>query len=551
MQGLTLRTDNQDKVLELVVQPEQLQGKLSTKALYSFIAGSEYSELFLFEESISDACHAANDAAQNQADAQLTLTIGERRDAEVTFRLSEDEMTASLSLSAPCGGKVPDFKTLVKKARETGIKRGLGVNRIRKLLHSLETVERGAYVDMIIAKGLPARNGKHSRLKPLVPNALERVLRPQTASGSRVDMRNLGEIVCVKPGTPVLKRLPPTEGRPGYTITGTPLDAEPGEWQELVAEAGTEVSEKDENVLVASIAGMPKFRDQKMIVDDTYTTNGVNVGTGNVKYNGAVLVNGDVTEKMEIEATGDITINGFVESATIQSGGDIIITEGAMGKVNDAATEFSTRLIAQGSIHIQHGQGLEILCSGNVTIGRQLAYSKIICGGSVIVGPIDNPNGNLFACEIQSQEAVVAGTLGAVSGSSLAIDFSNGFNVLLERKDTLDDLLTQLRQNNERHREKLDLIRSKYIPAELQHKLDEALAMFKSERSLLNWMESKAEQMRAQKEGYQQEIKLIANKKLYPGVTVKLNNRTWRAEREYGRAVVKYEGHKWHYEPLM
>src|SRR5690606_36488112 len=124
-------------------------------------------------------------------------------------------------------------------------------------------------------------------------------------------------------------------------------------------------------------------KDQKMWVDDTFICKGVNVGSGNVNYDGAVLVNGDVTEKMQIIASGDVTINGFVESAYIQAGGDIIITEGAMGKVNDSATEYSTTLKAKGSIHVQHGQGLDISCNGSVTIGRQLAYSRITCKGEV------------------------------------------------------------------------------------------------------------------------------------------------------------------------
>ena len=86
-----------------------------------------------------------------------------------------------------------------------------------------------------------------------------------------------------------------------------------------------------------------------MTVDDTFQTKGVNVGTGNINYEGAVLVNGDVTESMQVIAKGDVTINGFVESAVIRAGGDIIITEGAMGKMH----EEDCQLIAKGSVFVQ------------------------------------------------------------------------------------------------------------------------------------------------------------------------------------------------------
>ena len=128
-----------------------------------------------------------------------------------------------------------------------------------------------------------------------------------------------------------------------------------------------------------------------MNIDDTFICSGVNVGSGHVNYEGAVLVNGDVTRKCKSRPLEDVTINGFVESAYIESGGDIIITEGAMGKVNDT-TEFQCQLVAAGSIHVQHGQGIDIQCSGNITVGRQLAYSRLRCGSAVIVGQtIDKP----------------------------------------------------------------------------------------------------------------------------------------------------------------
>jgi hypothetical protein len=53
------------------------------------------------------------------------------------------------------------------------------------------------------------------------------------------------------------------------------------------------------------------------------------------------------------------------------------------------------------------------------------------------------------------------------------------------------------------------------------------------------------------KEQYQQDIMLMATKRIYPGVVVKLNNRTWRAEREYDSAKIFFHGHQWNCEPLL
>lgn len=551
MNGVEFKLDESQTFLDVVISSANVSGKLNANTLSKMFKDSQYGQFDLSEDNVLVAYNSYTKAAKEENGEVVQVTIAEKKDAKVKFRIEDNDMVASLSITSPYGGHSPSPKELLKQARELGIKKGLSKKRLRKLAIQAKKSKPGEVHEDLVAKGLPPKNGKDSKLQPLVPNALERILKPQSSGASRVDMRNLGDVICVKLDTEILRRDPPTRGRNGYNVKAKKIEAKAGSWVKFRPGDGVKTSPNNENLYLAAITGMPKFQNDKMWVDDTFICKGVNVGTGNIKYDGAVLVNGDVTEKMEIQASGDVTINGFVESATIIAGGDIIITEGAMGKVNEASTEFSTRLVADGSVHVQHGQGLNIQCKNSVTIGRQLAYSKIICGGSVTVGPIDKPNGNLFACEVQCNSKITAGTLGAVSGSHLNVDFSSGFNTLLERKDTVEELLQQIRDNNSRHKDKFDIIRSKKIHPELRAKLEEAEEMFKNETQLMEWLEAKSEDMRLAKETYQQEIMLIANKRLYAGVVVKLNNRTWRAEREYSKAKVHYEGHQWNYEPLV
>jgi hypothetical protein len=133
----------------------------------------------------------------------------------------------------------------------------------------------------------------------------------------------------------------------------------------------------------------------------------------------------------------------------------------------------------------------------------------------------------------------------------LKIDFSPGFNQLLERKDGIDELLKQIRENNLKHKEKFDLLKSKKVPKELKRKMTDALELFNNETALLEWIEAKAYEIKVAKESYQSDVKLIANKRLYAGVTAKLNNRNWRSEREYNRSRVRYDAHQWHYDPIV
>ena len=551
MLGITLKVDDTDRYLDLDITPNLIEKKVEANIIHDLIQKSDFKHFFIFDENIIDAISSYKSAAKNNISAVIENRIGERRDSQIKCKIVEDQLSAFLTITTGHAGELPTVKSLIKELDTSGITRGISTKRLKSLVEQTTQALPGEVFEELVAKGLPPRLGKSSKLKPLVQNALDRILKPQTVGSTRVDMRNLGAIICVQKGTELLRRMPPTDGRNGYSVGGEIIKAKAGEWIKFRPGDGTVISDSDENLLIADISGMPKFKDQKMWVDDIFICKGVNVGTGNVDYDGSVLVNGDVTEKMIIHATGDVTVNGFVESATIHAGGDIIITEGAMGKVNDSATEYSTSLTSKGSVHVQHGQGLDINCKGNVTVGRQLAYSRINCRGKVSVGAIDKPNGNIFACAIKCQDVVTAGTLGAVSGSNLSVDFSEGFNTLLERKDTLDDLLKKIKQNNIRHFERMNIINSKLIPQDMQGRVDEANQLFDNETQLLQWLESKAKEMHEAKEKYQTDTQLIANKRVYPGVVVKLNNRTWRAEREYDRAKICFHGHQWHFEPLI
>jgi uncharacterized protein (DUF342 family) len=551
MLGITLKLDKTDQYLDLNIAPALIEKKFEAKNIHEFIKKSEFMHFFIFDENIIDALSSYKASIKSNKSDIIQHRIGERRDSQVKCRVVEGQLAAYLTVTSGYAGKLPTVLSLKKELELLGINRGVSQKGLISLVEKCTRALPGEVFEALIAKGLPPRVGKSSQMKPLVQNALERILKPQAVGSARVDMRNLGSIICVKKGTELLRRMPPTDGRNGYTVNGDVIDAKSGEWQAFRPGDGTVISENDENLLLSNISGMPKFKDQKMWVDDVFICKGVNVGTGNVDYDGSVLVSGDVTEKMEIRASGDVTVNGYVESATIHAGGDIIITQGAMGKVNENSTEYSTILSSKGSVHVQHGQGLDINCNGNVTIGKQLAYSRINCKGKVTIGDVNTPNGNIYACTIKCQDTITAGTLGAVSGSNLSVDFSDGFNMLIERKDTLDELLKQIKQNNSRHLDRMNTINAKFIPKDMQIRVDEANQLFKNETQVMKWLENKSKEMQNSKEKYQTDIKLISNKRVYPGVVVKLNNRTWRADRQYDKAKICFQDHQWHFEPLI
>jgi uncharacterized protein (DUF342 family) len=547
MKGVTLTVNNAAGQLLATVDPLMVEGSLDLKAVEKFIQSSDHNRFFMLTSGIESLCKQSNAAKASKSLDEQTQVVGEVRDAKVSIKIADDQMSAEMTIESPYSGAVSSYNDVLTLLQQEGVKRGISKKRINNLLFEASEAGSGIEFTDVVARGLPARDGKASVLKALFPNAIDRILQPQETENNKVDMRNLGNILCVSEKTAVAQRSAPSKGRAGYTVMNSALIPNEGEWKEIKLGVNTCISPQNENIILATVTGQPKFENKIMNVDDTFQTKGVNVGTGNINYAGAVIVNGDVTESMQVIAKGDITINGFVESATIRAGGDIIITEGAMGKMN----EEDCKLQAKGSIFVQHGQGLDIVAGKNLNVRKQLAYSRVKTGGNVTIGDPEKPMGSIFASTIQSGSALRAGTVGAVSGSSLTIDFSDGVNLLNTRYDAILTALKQLRENNFDHGVKLRELHSKHVPNALVNQLNKMDSVFESEKHLLNWLEGVEKEMRQAKIDYEKNAKVVAYKELFPGVSIKINKRTWLSNKEYFKSVISLVDGKWQYTPLL
>lgn len=547
MKGVTLYENANKTQLIAAVDPLLFESSFNPVAFSEFLSKSEFDEYTLSNENILSLEQDLLIAANEPQEGSIEKVVGEKKEMEITITIAEDKMSATLSLLAHPKAGIPDLDLVIDLARKQGIRIGLSRKRILSLLQKSVDVDTSIELIDIIAKGLSPRNGRHSHIKPLVPNAFERLLVPQGKVDNKVDMRNLGDIICVNPNEPVAIRMPPTKGRIGKTLTGENITPIAGKFLDIKLGTNTKLSNTDENLIIASVSGQPKFENGAMCIEDTFIVAGVNVSTGNVKYDGAIIVNGDVTENMKIVAKGDITINGFVESAFIHSDGDIIITQGATGKMH----EEDCQLIANGNIYIQHAQGLDIAAGKDVYVVKQLAYSRVKAIGKVTVGAVDNPMGNLFASTIHCGKTINAGSIGAISGSALTLDFSEGYNLLCTRLVGVTNLCKQLSANNTIHDQKLSGVNSQHLSLSLKSKLQEINSALDAERILLSWLQDMRIELQEKKISYELNAKVIANKELLPGVTVKLNKKTWLGNREYQRCCISFKSGNWHHDPLV
>lgn len=551
MQGIELDLNESSGVLSAKVNVTELNGKITSKALIQEILREQPEFELAAQDVLDNLCEHANNASGEEGAAPLHADVAYRRDAQVSIVISDDEMTAKIQFKAPYGGNIPTLDGIKKIALKHKVTKGIDDQAIEDLLTRAKALPKGAELDVDFASGLPPVNGKPSKATPLFENIQERILRPKEKGAGKVDMRDLGDILAVKPGTPVLEFIPPTDGTPGHTVVGTVIPATPGEWESKQIGAGTTISEDNDCLVIATEEGVPKFENGIVSVEDVFVSPGCNVATGNIKYKGDVLINGDVTEQMMVEASGDVTINGFVESAVIRAGGNIVISQGATGRMEEDLSHSTCQLIADRDVTLQQGRGLFIKCSGELTVVKELAFSSVIARGGINAGDGDIPTGTIYASKLVTMHKVKAGKLGAVSGSKLTIDFTASLSIIENKIANLTDLEAKLDASVTQLEEKISLFANKQLNEQQSNALAEIKKYYASQQKTANRIKHELKRNQDVLEIFDKQIGVETYSKLFPGVKVTLNNKNWETKEELSRARITFENRKWHYEPLV
>jgi len=525
------------------------------------IEASDYTTWFINTANIKNAIAELNDVLKSLQDGQtgreFSYQVLERRDATIAISIEKDEMGAVAEITSAQGGKHLSAKAILKAAQESGVKKGFSKEELVKLAHLAAKEEPNNQVTLQIASGKLPINGKDAEIKPLVESAQARILRPKKREDGSVDMRDLGDIICVKIGDPLAQKIPLTQGKKGYTVTATPLEPEPGNDIELISGEGTAISPKNENVLISQLVGLPKIIDNGMEVDEIYKIKDVTVATGNINFTGSVIIDGDVSEGMKVIASGDITVGGFVESAIIEAGGDITISGGIIGRKHDVEktkvtdVKMSVSVNAKGSIYAKYCQYAEINCGKDVRIENQLLHSMLNIKGRLRVGTEEQSNGKLIGGYIKAGTYVSAGIVGATAGSNTIIEFEHEINKFKEKLHSIDERLKV--ESDKTNELKVASNKLKKLPKDKSNPamLSKVVSTYQYHAKKMGDILLEKQTLEDELQTYMTSIYIEATEKLYHGVELKMNDFNDRSRREYGPSRMIYKERKIHIDPIV
>ena len=536
--------------VSLVVDCHASMKLFDEKTFIDFFEKSDYYNHFLFRDYLNECLGELNGVIQDIKDKkikpkQYSFVIAEQRNAKVTIKISRDKMSAKAEVTAPWGGKHGNIDLIKYECKDAGVIFGVKRSRVEKLLDRSFSGEPGDTFEEIIAIGKEAQNGKNAYFKPLVHLFSEKIRKPMELEDGKVDLRDLGNIETVKPGEKIYQKVPLTYGTDGKNVLGEVLEAQRGKDSRLEVTSGTVLDPDDPNVLLANREGLARIIEDRMEVDDVYTLVELTPKQGHIKFNGSVVVLGDVAPEMKIIASGDVLVGGFVESATIKCKGELTVLSGASGKPLEQVEgkRKNNCLLESGyRVNVAFANHVDIFAKRDLFIHKQISHCNV-SAASMVVGRGPKPRGKIIGGSYYVSKSIETGVVGAPSDTNTNIIMNRTYDVFKDRELKFWQQIEHLQEQMEELTTRLASVHQKEKQAEIQvevNKLNQVIEQNSAYRKTL------ANRRRE----YMAAVQVKVNNTLYGGLQFIFGSKGTVNEAEKGPSIVRLDEYTLLIEPL-
>ncbi len=366
---------------------------------------------------------------------------------KVNIKISRDGLRAYMLLCAMDESDYISMMDVDDELKRIGITENVDRETARRLVS-----ERLFGRLMMIAKGVEPVPGKDACQDFHFDT--DKALTPSVLESGNVDFKNLDNITNVKAGDVLVTKIPATEGEHGMDVRGCPVVAPHGKNTRIRVGTNTVLSD-DGDRLFAGTDGHVFLRNNIVHVENIYIVDGdVDFSTGNIDFAGIVIVNGFVRQGFEVRAEGNISINGGVEGAVLESrNGDISIRFGVQGQ-NRALIK------AKGKIKAKFINQAKVEAADDVIVTQAMMQSEINSGGSVIA---EGQRGRIIGGKIRAADTIVARSIGSESHTKTYLYIEKMDpescaplrNVLLKQKNNVEQDLKKCFSNLELMRKRM------------------------------------------------------------------------------------------------
>ncbi|HDM32154.1 MAG TPA: DUF342 domain-containing protein [Deltaproteobacteria bacterium] len=315
-----------------------------------------------------------------------------------------------------------ELDDLIAALKERGIVYGINDELLQKIVD-----EKIVNEWIIVATGDPPLHGEDGRIL-FHFNTDGNNVRIEEDENGKINIRELNLIQNVNKGDILCEMIPAKPGVSGLTVNGKEIPSKNGKDVKLPPGKNTIVSE-DGKMLLSAIDGMVFWDGSKVVVEPVYAVDKVDSSVGNIRFNGSVIVNGEVGDGFEIHAKDDVSVAMSVGRVIIEAGGDITIAGGIFGHKKG-------KIIAGKDVKVKFAQDAYIEAEGTIVVEDYILNSDVKAKGPVIV---KGNEGWIAGSNVVSEMSIYTHTVGkegAPIDSKLII--GNDPKILLEREELYD-----------------------------------------------------------------------------------------------------------------
>ena len=307
-------------------------------------------------------------------------------DEYMVVTIAPDKLKASAKFWPPAdGGNELSIDDIVQKLRNYNVRFGFDMMEIQR-----HTLEKDYCVDLDLAVAKMPREGKAAEIIYNFNTSPDR--KPRINDDGSVDFHNLDNINHVSKGDLLATLIPADDGSNGTDVCGGILKPQKVLHKQLKFSNKITQSE-DKTQIFSEVDGHVVLVEDRVFVSDVMEIPAdVGPSTGDITYEGNVLVKGNVVSGFTISAKGDIIVEGVVEGANLIADGQIILKRGIQGgskgmlqSGSNITTKFieSAEVISGGYVQTESIMNSRVTARGDVNVGGKKGF---IAGGFVHAG---------------------------------------------------------------------------------------------------------------------------------------------------------------------
>ena len=268
----------------------------------------------------------------------------------------------------------------------------------------------------------------------------------------------------------------------------------------------------------SAIKGILVNNNNTISVSNVIEIEKVDLSTGNIEVDGSVIIKENVTPGFSIKTEGDIKVNGNIEDAKINCGGNLIVSGGIIGGPD-------SDMHINGKVYASFIRNANLISNGDV-IANQIVNSDISCNNRVIVL---EGKGVIIGGSVKALNGIWAKSIGAISESKTTIVVGRD----AEAYALFKNIVTTVKTNREEINKYKTLLGSEYfkdpkafIQRIPENKRETIKAILKKVTNLVKETAELEEKRKQMSEEFEKlsSSSVSSMEGFFPGVTVYISN---------------------------